>query len=100
MHYPLACWNMSHYGQSIMLHGHSHSKYKGSGKILDVGVPGHNYTPLSYKDVMIIAKNKKGFDQVTKQIIDKDEVGDIRRERVIARHDLPTCSSCKQIIKD
>jgi calcineurin-like phosphoesterase family protein len=100
MHYPMACWNMSHYGQSVMIHGHSHGKYKGQGKILDTGVNSHNYTPISYKEVMNIMKYKKPFDQITKQIIDRDEIGDARRERVVARHNLPTCPTCDHIIKE
>jgi calcineurin-like phosphoesterase family protein len=100
MHYPMACWNLSHYGQSIMLHGHSHGNFKGPGKILDVGVNSHNYTPLSYQEVLDLAAKKDAFDQVTQQIIEKDEVGEARRERVIERHNLNLCPTCKHIIKE
>ena len=36
-HYPFGSWNRSFHG-SIMLHGHSHGRYKAEGRIFDVGI--------------------------------------------------------------
>jgi len=49
-HYPFASWNGSFHG-SFHLHGHTHTRYKGPGRILDVGVDGHNFTPWSYDEI-------------------------------------------------
>jgi len=59
-HYAMFVWNKSHHG-SIMLHGHSHGtlKYPIDGKILDVGVDIHNYTPISFQEVKVIMTSKK-----------------------------------------
>jgi calcineurin-like phosphoesterase family protein len=100
MHYPMACWNQSHYGLSWNLHGHSHGRFPAKGKQYDVGVNGNNFTPISYKELKIIMNEKKPYDQVTQAIIDEDDVGDVRRTRVIDRHDLKTCPTCDSIIKE
>jgi calcineurin-like phosphoesterase family protein len=100
MHYPMACWNQSHYGLSWNLHGHSHGRFPGKGKQFDVGVNGNSYTPISYEGVKLIMDQKQPFDQVTQSIIDKDDVGDNRRTRLIKRHNLETCPTCDRIIKN
>lgn len=63
-HYPMITWNKAHRG-SWMLHGHCHNKlrYPFDAKILDVGVDGHNFTPISYAQVKAIMA-KKGFTAV------------------------------------
>ena len=64
-HYAHLTWNKSHRG-AWMLHGHSHGglTYPIEGKILDVGVDGHNYYPISFKEV------KKIMDSKTTQPVD------------------------------
>jgi len=49
-HYPLAIWDRKHYG-SWHLHGHSHGKYLGEGKILDVGVDRWDFYPVSLDEI-------------------------------------------------
>ena len=51
-HYPMLVWNKAHHG-SYMLHGHSHGtlKYPVPGRIMDVGVDVHDFTPISYEQV-------------------------------------------------
>lgn len=49
-HFPLAVWYHNYYG-TYMLHGHSHGRYTGVGKILDVGVDCHNYKPISFEEI-------------------------------------------------
>ena len=64
-HYPHLIWNKHHAG-SIHLHGHSHQNLTTSeyGKIyykrnvIDVGCMGHDYTPLSFDDIMEIMKDR------------------------------------------
>jgi len=57
-------WPSMHYGH-WHLHGHSHGSLTDDnglpfwGKILDVGVDSHNYTPLSYFDIKEIMKNRR-----------------------------------------
>ncbi len=70
IHYPMACWNQSHYGKSWNLHGHSHGKFSGQGKQYDVGSPCNNYTPKSFHEIKKIIDKKKAFDQVTQQILE------------------------------
>ena len=65
-HYPILSWNRSHY-RSWMLHSHTHQNlakdpfydwyYK--RKVIDVGVNGINYEPISYSEVKTIMLNKK-----------------------------------------
>ena len=50
-HYPIASWNEMHHG-SIMLHGHTHLKYKGDGRIKDVEMNGNNMFPYNLTDVV------------------------------------------------
>jgi calcineurin-like phosphoesterase family protein len=59
MHYPIYSWNKKHHG-SYMVHGHCHgnmhhgedaSFYIGR-RAIDVGCNIHNYTPVSYLDIM------------------------------------------------
>ncbi len=49
-HYPLAIWERKHYG-AVHLHGHSHGRYKGEGRILDVGVDSWGFAPVSLEQV-------------------------------------------------
>jgi calcineurin-like phosphoesterase family protein len=59
MHYPIYSWNKKHHG-SIHLHGHCHGNlhhgeeanfYVGK-RVMDVGCNIHNYTPVSYIDIL------------------------------------------------
>jgi len=51
-HYPMISWNKAHHG-SWMLHGHCHHnlKYPFRGRIVDVGVDGWDYKPVSYDQI-------------------------------------------------
>jgi len=51
-HYPMISWNKMHHG-SWMLHGHCHHnlKYPFRGRIVDVGVDGWGYRPISYEQI-------------------------------------------------
>jgi len=49
-HYPVAEWDRKHYG-AWHLHGHSHGKHNGEGKIMDVGVDCNNFYPVSLEQV-------------------------------------------------
>jgi calcineurin-like phosphoesterase family protein len=59
LHYPLKTWNGSHRG-SWSLFGHAHGLIKDDPNSLsiDVGVDCHNFTPISYKQVKALMKNK------------------------------------------
>lgn len=64
-HYPMAVWNRAHRG-SYHLHGHCHGTYPPGlptttdrGKLLDVGVDVHNYTPLSLEQAVEILDRKQ-----------------------------------------
>jgi len=50
-HYPLAVWDRRHYG-SLHLHGHSHGRYTGEGRVMDVGIDCHNFRPVSLGEVI------------------------------------------------
>jgi calcineurin-like phosphoesterase family protein len=55
MHFPIASWHKQGYG-SWMLHGHSHGTYKGTGRVLDVGLDSAynlfgQHKLFSYEDV-------------------------------------------------
>lgn len=61
-HYPIAEWNDKGHG-SIMLHGHSHSRYQSKEKILDVGIDNAykllgKYEPFSYENILEIINDK------------------------------------------
>ena len=61
-HYALHVWAQSHYG-SYMLYGHSHSGLSHTdkepiGKVLDVGVDGHNFYPWSVDEIIEHMKTK------------------------------------------
>lgn len=49
-HYPMARWNRSHYG-AWHLHGHSHGKFQGEGKMMDIGVDTWNFAPVSLAEI-------------------------------------------------
>lgn len=62
-HYPLARWDRMHYG-AWHLHGHSHGRYQGKGKILDVGVDNAYkllgaYRPFSLDDIKKYMKDRE-----------------------------------------
>jgi calcineurin-like phosphoesterase family protein len=64
-HYPILSWNKSHHG-SWHIHGHCHQSitknpemswyYK--RKVIDIGINGWNYTPLSYSDIKKVMSKK------------------------------------------
>ena len=64
-HYPILSWNKSHHG-SWHVHGHCHQSltknkemswyYK--RKVIDAGVNGLEYTPISYKELKKIMNSK------------------------------------------
>lgn len=64
-HYPMLSWNGSGRG-SIMLHGHSHGTtnygHLKTGKILDVGVDCHNYTPIDIPTVLRLMSSRVSED--------------------------------------
>jgi len=64
-HYPLLTWNQSGRG-SIMLHGHAHGNsnygHIKNGKILDVGVDVHGYTPISEHQVFKLMESRQPED--------------------------------------
>lgn len=60
-HFPIYSWNKIRYG-AIMVHGHEHHNlhhfddtkfnYYEGRKAIDVGCNGHNYYPLSHKEII------------------------------------------------
>lgn len=54
-HYPLICWNKSHYG-SINLFGHVHSVWKGNSNQLNVGMDCHSLTPIEESEIKDLLK--------------------------------------------
>ena len=64
-HYPVAEWNQAHRG-SFHLFGHTHHSFFKSEhgklmkkyKMMDVGVNGYDYIPVSYQQVKDYMKNK------------------------------------------
>ena len=58
-HYPMRSWNKMAYG-SFMLHGHTHFNMPNPpGKIMEVGVDGWDYTPVSIKQVHEFMEKKE-----------------------------------------
>jgi len=60
MHYPIHSWNRRHHG-SVMVHGHCHGNlhhdeednyYANGKKAIDVGCNIHDYTPISYLEII------------------------------------------------
>ena len=49
-HFPISDWNRRWKG-SLHIHGHSHGKHNGDGRMMDVGVDALNYSPISIEDV-------------------------------------------------
>jgi len=58
-HYPIISWNKKNHG-SIHLHGHTHFTLPPSTTDLrlEVGVDGHNFTPLSDEDIFNILSQR------------------------------------------
>ena len=64
-HYPLLIWNKSHYG-SWHIHGHCHQSLQRNKeinwyytrKVIDVGINGIEYTPISYQKVKNIMEKR------------------------------------------
>lgn len=52
-HFPMISWNRSSHG-SFNLHGHTHGTllFNPNARQLDVGVDCHNFTPISWKQVV------------------------------------------------
>jgi calcineurin-like phosphoesterase family protein len=63
-HYAMRVWNKSHRG-AIHLYGHSHGSLPDDPNSLsmDVGVDCHNYTPVSFEEVMV-RMTKKAFRNI------------------------------------
>ena len=61
-HFPFAVWDRAFHG-SYHLHGHSHGRYNANGKILDVGVDCHNYTPISLDNAIHIIDAKVRIEE-------------------------------------
>lgn len=57
-HYPMLSWNASFHG-SFQLHGHTHGHIPFDPTIrrLDVGVDSHNFTPISWEEVVVKLKD-------------------------------------------
>lgn len=59
MHYPIYSWNKKHH-KSYHVHGHCHgnlhhgeeSNYYTNNRVIDAGCMLHNYTPISYKEIL------------------------------------------------
>lgn len=63
-HYPFAEWDRKHHG-AYHFHGHSHGKYQGLGRILDVGVDNAykllgEYRPFSLEEAIHFADLNAG----------------------------------------
>ncbi|KKN85752.1 hypothetical protein LCGC14_0275570 [marine sediment metagenome] len=58
-HYPMASWEASYHG-AWHLHGHSHDQYHGGGFMLDVGVDGWAYAPVSLDEIRTYMKTQEG----------------------------------------
>lgn len=64
-HYPILSWNKSHHG-SWHVHGHCHQSLSTNKemdwfykrKVIDAGINGSEYTPISYKQLKKIMNNK------------------------------------------
>jgi len=56
-HYAMRVWGQSHYN-SWQLFGHSHGRFQGVGKQMDVGVDTHNFYPYSFDEIKEIMKLK------------------------------------------
>lgn len=58
-HYPIAEFNKAHRG-AYHIHGHTHGNYKphNDGRIMDVGAPCINYTPINLNQVIKLLENK------------------------------------------
>ena len=63
-HYAMRVWNRGHYG-AWQLYGHSHGSLPDdpNARSLDVGVDCHNFTPISFEQLILIM-NKKNFKPI------------------------------------
>ncbi len=59
-HYPFRSWNGQHRG-ALNLHGHSHGRLKPMLRQFDVGVDGHDFTPVLL-DSLLGARRSALFD--------------------------------------
>ena len=57
-HYPIARWPRQHHG-IIHLYGHSHGRFQGNGKCMDVGVDTHNYYPWHIDEIREFMKGRE-----------------------------------------
>lgn len=55
-HYPIASWNNQ--SESVHLFGHTHHNYKSLGRSIDVGVDGHNLSPILLDHAIDLCKQK------------------------------------------
>jgi calcineurin-like phosphoesterase family protein len=56
-HYAMRVWNKSHFN-SWQLYGHSHGRLDPLGKQYDVGIDNNNFSPISYKELFRIMKQR------------------------------------------
>jgi calcineurin-like phosphoesterase family protein len=63
-HYPFASWERQIHG-AIHLHGHSHGRYQGKGKIMDVGVDANQFYPVSLEQVRKFMAGKESLNEIS-----------------------------------
>ncbi len=67
LHYPLVSWARKSHG-CVHLYGHVHGRYDKAGELsLDVGVDVHNFTPLSFDEVITKTNNKRSSLEICLQ---------------------------------
>ena len=58
-HYPMLAWEASYHG-AWHLFAHTHGQYQGEGFMLDVGVDGWAYAPVSLDEIRTYMKTQEG----------------------------------------